>query len=443
MKIINISISTGQFPDLLEVAKIIPILKSDAQDDTANYRPISILSIISKVIEKHVTKHLFAYLNKYSLLHKSQSGFRKHHSCNTALINLIDRWLNRIDKGDIIVAVFFDLRKAKIDVVDHDLLREKLAAYKFSTTSQNWIRSYLTNRKQCIVNQNIRSSLQTVKSGVPQGSVLGPVLFLLFVNDLPLFIKEVYLDLYADDATVHASGKKQNVIELKLQTGTDDFKNWCLSNHMLIHIGKTSLMTAGSRQTVGNISMEIFIDGEIIKEVENQKLLVVIIDKTLSWDKQIDAVCLNVTRRITLMKLLSKYLDQSHLNQYYNSYVLPIFDYACLIWGRCTVTNMNRLIGLQKRAARIVLKADFLTPSHIMFNELKWLSFPKHAQYHTCIMMYKTLHGSAPEYMSNLFVKSSEVHNRNLRSFDNETLRIPYARTNIYDRSFAVTGTRE
>ena len=444
LKIINISISTGQFPDLLKVAKIIPIHKSGAQDDPANYRPISILSIISKVIEKHVTKHLFAYLNKYSLLHKSQSGFRKHHSCNTALINLIhvDRWLNSIDKGDIIGAVFFDLRKA-FDVVDHDLLLQKLAAYKFSTTSQNWIQLYLTNRKKCIVNQNIRSSLQIVKSGVPQGSVLGPVLFLLFVNDLPLFIKEVYLDLYADDATVHASGKKQNVIELKLQTGTDDFKNWCLSNHMFIHIGKTSLMTAGSRQTVGNISMEIFIDREIIKEVENQKLPGVIIDKTLSWDKQIDAVCLNVTRRITLMKLLSKYLDQSHLNQYYNSYVLPIFDYACLIWGRCTVTNMNRLIRLQKRAARIVLKADFLTPSHIMFNELKWLSFPKRAQYHTCIMMYKTLHGSAPEYMSNLFVKPSEVHNRNLRSIDNETLRIPYARTNVYDRSFAVTGARE
>ena len=370
LKIINISISTGQFPDLLKVAKTIQIHKSGAQDDPANYRPISILSIISKVIEKHVTKHLFAYLNKYSLLHKSQSGFRKHHSCNTALINLIDRWLNSIDKGDIIGAVFFKLRKA-FDVVDHDLLLEKLAACKFSTTSQNWIQSYLTNRKQCIVNQNIRSSLQIAKSGVPQGSVLGPVLFLLFVNDLPLFIKEVYLDLYADDATVHASGKKQNVIELKLQTGTDDFKNWCLSNHMFIHIGKTSLMKAGSRQTVGNISMEIFIDRGNYKEVENQKLLGVIIDKTLSWDKQIDAVCLNVTRRITLMKLLSKYLDQSHLNQYYNSYVLPIFDYACLILGRCTVTNMNRLIRLQKRAARIVLKADFLTPSHIMFNELK------------------------------------------------------------------------
>ena len=108
---------------------------------------------------------------------------------------------------------------------------------------------------------------------------------------------------------------------------------------MFIHIGKTSVMATGSHQNIGHINMEVFIDGEIIKEVENQKLLGVIIDKTLSWDKQIDAVCLNVTKRITLMKLLSKYLlvDKSHLNQYYNSYILPIFDYACLIWGRCTL----------------------------------------------------------------------------------------------------------
>ena len=197
----------------MKVAKIISIHKSGAQDESANYRPISILSIISKIIEKHVTKHLFAYLNKYSLLHKSPSGFRKHYSCNTALINLIGRLLNSIDKGDIIGAVFFDLRKA-FDVVDHDLLLEQLAAYKFSTTLQNWIRSYLTNRNQCIVKQN-RSSLKTIKSGVPQGSVHYPALLLLFVNDLPLFIKEVYLDLYADDASVHASGLSKMSLSLK------------------------------------------------------------------------------------------------------------------------------------------------------------------------------------------------------------------------------------
>ena len=114
------------------------------------------------------------------------------------------------------------------------------------------------------------------------------------------------------------------------------------------------------------------------------------------------------------MKFLLIYLlvDKSLLNQYYNSYILPVFDYACLIWGRCTLSNINRLIRLQKRAACIVLKVDFSTPSQIMFNELKWLTFPKRVQYHTCIVMYKNLHRSVPEYLSNLFVKSSEVHSR-------------------------------
>ena len=135
-------------------------------------------------------------------------------------------------------------------------------------------------------------------------------------------------------------------------------------------------MTVGSRQNVANLDvMEICIDNEIIKEVENQKLLGVIIDKILAWDKQINAVCLNITRRITLMKLLSKYLDQIYLNQYYNSHILPIFDYACLIWGRCTITNSNRLIKLQKRAARIALNGDFMTHSQTMFNELKSVNY--------------------------------------------------------------------
>ena len=154
----------------------------------------------------------------------------------------------------------------------------KLAAYKFNPTTQSRLQSYFTNRKQCIVNRNARFSLQTIESGVPQGSVLGPVLFFLFVNDLPLFIKEAYLDMYADDATIHASGNKQKPFELKLQPSTYDFKNSCLSNHVFIHIGKTSLMTAGSRQNIQNINMESFIDGEIIKEVKNQKLLGIIID---------------------------------------------------------------------------------------------------------------------------------------------------------------------
>lgn len=203
-------------------------------------------------------------------------------------------------------------------------------------------------------------------------------------------------------------------------------------------------MTIGTRQCLIKVdNINIYIDNQIVKEVQNQKLLGVNIDKTLNWDKQIDDVCLNITRRITLLKLLSKYLEIAHLKQYYNSYVLPIFDYGCMIWGRCKQANINRLLKLQKRAARIVLQADFLTPSKAMFNSLNWLSFPQRIQYHTCIMMYKALNGLTPEYIADLFTRTSEAHNRSLRSADNDMLRIPMSKTSYFDRSFAVIGAKQ
>ena len=204
-----------------------------------------------------------------------------------------------------------------------------LSAYKLNSLC--WIKSYLSERKQCIIQKSTRSSMQNVKSGVPQGSVLGPVLFLLFVNDMPLFIKETYLDSYADDTTVHTASKVPDTIKTKLQISSNDFKIYCKHNKMYVHVGKTSIMILGSRQNIAEIeSFEIFIDNEIIKQVDNQKLLGIIIDQTLSWDKQIDMVALNISRRITLLKLLSKYVGKDCICQYYSSYKCRFLTTAVL-----------------------------------------------------------------------------------------------------------------
>lgn len=440
--LINISILEGKFPDILKVAKLNPIHKNGPKNEPSNYRPISILPIISKIIEKHITKHLFGYLNKYKLLHRAQSGFRQRHSCNTALINLVDKWLNSIDKGDIVGAVFFDLKKA-FDVVNHDILLRKLACYKFDNMTLNWISSYLTNRKQCIVEGNLKSETQTVKSGVPQGSVLGPILFILFINDLPLFTSETDVDIYADDTTLHSANKNIALLRSQLQNGASGFIDWCLSNDMYVNIPKTVYMTLGSRQNLSRIEqIELFLENEIIQNVKQQKLLGVIIDNTLSWDKQVDSVCINISRRISLLKLLSKYIDIPNMKLYYNSYILPIIDYGCLIWGRCTKINILRILKLQKRAARIILKADIMTPSNIMFKELNWLTFPQRVQYHSNTMVYKALNELAPEYISDIFIKVSDSHTRTLRSTDNDLLRIPSSKTNFFENSFTISASK-
>ena len=214
---------------------------------------------------------------------------------------------------------------------------------------------------------------------------------------------------------------------------------------MHVHIQKTAYMTLATRQNLRREDhIEIYIDSEIIQTVEQHKLLAVVIDRSLSWDKQIDAVCLNITRRITLLKRLSKYIDKSSMNQYYNSYILPILDYGCLIWGRCSKSNILRLVKLQKRAARIILNADIYTTSQLLFKELNWLTFPKRVQYHSmsCNMVYKASNGLAPEYISEIFVKISDTHNRILRSVDNELLRIPGSRTKIYENSFTISAAK-
>ena len=277
LQIINICIHTGTFPASLKLGKILPIFKGGDKSDPSNYRPISILSVISKLIEKHVTKHLFGYLNKYDLLNKSQSGLRKHHSCNTALISLLDKWLKSIEEGELVGAIFFDLRKA-FDVVDHSILLEKLKVYQFSPHSLSWIKSYLTDRKQCVSDNALKSTFQNVNAGVPQGSVLGPLLFLLFVNDLPLFINETYLELYADDTTVHYASKNKTTLRTKLQQGSNGFLCWCISNDMHVHLQKTSIMWIGTWQNLQNLgSLEIFLEDELIKQVDTQKLLGIII----------------------------------------------------------------------------------------------------------------------------------------------------------------------
>ena len=238
--LINRSIIRGQFPSQLKCAKVFPIFKSGTKTDPSNYRPISILPTISKIFEKHINHHSMGYLNKYMLIHESQSGFRPKHSCQTALIKLIDQWKECIDKGDIVGTLFIDFRKA-FDVVDHNILLRKLQIYKFSPNAIRWFQSYLEYRQQALVTDNGLSEYAQVRSGVPQGSILGPTLFLLFINDLPLSLQYCSSDFYADDATFHTHDKDIHTIENRIQSDFNASKPWSTSNKMHIHYQKNIL----------------------------------------------------------------------------------------------------------------------------------------------------------------------------------------------------------
>ena len=232
-KLLNSSITNGICPAQHKLARITPIHKQGNKSDVDIYRPISVLPVISKILEKHVCKNLMAYLTKHSLLYKCQSGFCANHSCETILIKLTDEWLEAMDKGLFTGVVMIDLRKA-FDLVDHKLLLKKHQVCGFNTNSLKWFRSYLNRRYQKVCIDGKLSEPSLIPSGVPQGSILVPIMFLLFINDLPLELKND-IGIYADDSILYASGSTLNEVEEKLKPDLEEASKWAKKNKMRMH----------------------------------------------------------------------------------------------------------------------------------------------------------------------------------------------------------------
>lgn len=347
-----------------------------------------------------------------------------------------------IDRGDIIGTLFIDFRKA-FDLVDHSILIQKLSLYKFSSKSLNWFSSYLNTRLQTIVSNQGKSDFSPTLSGVPQGSILGPTLFLLFINDLPLYIRYCLTDFFADDTTLHIAGRNKNEIESTLQCDASEANKWSKRNKLPINYNKTTCMIVGTRQKLRDRQeLNINIDNTSISAVNKQKLLGIYIDEHLTWNQHIDYLCSTISSRISLLKQLSNYVPNNIQKIYYQGYILPLIDYGSVIWGSTFNNNIERLNKLQKRAARIILNAEFTTPSAEMYKELGWLSVAFRLKYNKAVLTYKALNKLTPSYISDLLKPMSQTDRRTLRSSDDGSLFVPRTRTTLYDGSFSCSAPK-
>ena len=439
--IINTSIRTNVFPSILKKARITPLFKNGERENPNNYRPISVLPTISKLIERHVAKQLNTYLKHHDILYQTQSGFRENHSCHTALTKIIDTWLTELDKGNMVGSIFLDMRKA-FDLVDHKILLEKLCLYNFSTYSLKWITSYLNDRTQQVQIKNNISKPELIQFGVPQGSILGPILFLLYINDLPLYTTSTQVDMYADDATFYASGTNSACINVQLQSDMENIKKWCHDNGMYINLDKTTTMLIGTVNKLSNQSdIQVYVDDKKLTNVSQQKLLGVHIDNNLAWNTHIEKLCKCLASKISLLQRLKKFLPLQARKLFYVSYIMPVMDYCCTVWGSTTQKNINCIIKLQKRAARIILNADFTTPSRELFITLDWLPFDKKIMYHKCVLVYKAINNQTPSYISNMLTPVNTINNNHtLRSATNHNLLLPKPRLNTLKRTFTYSG---
>ncbi len=331
--------------------------------------------------------------------------------------------------------VLVDLRKA-FDTVDHAILIDKLSSFGICENELKWFKSYMTNRTQQVDYNGTLSDQRTITTGVPQGSILGPLLFVMFVNDAPDAVKEL-IDLYADDTTLQAADNDLQNLESKLNSELESLNNWFTKNRLILNTDKTLcivLSTYQRKATVDNTNIAIKIGQTHIKQVDEAKLLGATIDEHLTWKPHISKMCSKISKKLGLLKRLKRCVPDHTLKMLFNSLVQPHFDYIDIVWGTAADIHVNAIYRMQKRAARILTGAKRFTRTKTLLKQLGWLSVRERIMFHRAVLTFKAIHGKTPNYISS---KCIQVTNRyHTRSAQNGDLKVPKPNLEIFKRSF-------
>ncbi len=352
-ELMNLYFSTGIVPDDWKIARVSPVYKGDGDTlNESNYRPISVIGHIVKLVESEVKDQLLIYLSDNSLITEDQSAYLKQHSTTTCLQRVIGDWQEMIDDGDIIGACFLDISKC-FDSIPHDILKLKLKKYGIDGAEHKWFSDYLKDRTQIVRCNNITSTQCKITIGVPQGSILGPILFLLYINDLTQFSVEAQCNLFADDALFYVHAKDIDNVNKKLQTTINSVARWYKCNKLTLNVKKSNVMLIHRRKSL-NGHLDVTINNSKLQHIESTKYLGLIIDNKLQWQNHINSVCSTVTKKLGMMNRTSKIVDKKTVMQIYKSFIMPSFDYADTVWNGCSKYLQHKLQTLQKWAARII-----------------------------------------------------------------------------------------
>ena len=285
----NAFFSTGIVPSSLKLANVIPVYKKDSQFCLCNYRPISLLSIFNKLLEKLICCRLLDFLEKEKIFYDKQFGFRTKHSTDHAVLSIIDKIQRAIDDRDFSCGIFLDLSKA-FDTVDHTILIKKLECYGIRGNAKNWFTSYLSNRQQTVTVNKITSNPTTISCGIPQGSVLGPVLFLLYINDFNQSSDLFDFHLFADDANLFYRHKSLSILESDINNELVNINTWLCANKLSLNIKKSNFVLFHPPQRKITLQVKLYISGTSLQKENCIKYLGIMIDSNLSWKSQISCI---------------------------------------------------------------------------------------------------------------------------------------------------------
>ena len=370
----NESFRQGEFPLKWKIARVSPLFKGGIPTNCNNYRPVSVLPCLAKVLERFANQQFQDFAVENKLINEKQFAYQKRSSCNIALIRLAHEWKWSIDIKHIAVAAFLDLRKA-FDVINHNLLLKKLESAGVSGSAFHWFKSYLDNRRQYVTCNSTESKSLALRHGVPQGSVLGPTLFWAHYNDVTSAVKHSSCTLFADDTEIHYSNGDINKASNYVNGDLDNISSWLSSNQMVVHPGKSEVMKIGTQRSLKNSNdLNIFIHDHRLKEATNYKYLGVYVDSTLAWKEHLSYMRKRTYPKIRVINRLSSFLARSVLLKIYKQTMLPIFDYGCSVWMECSNSMIDSLERLQNQVMRTILKANRTSCTQSMRSKLGLLT---------------------------------------------------------------------
>ena len=364
---------------------------------------------MSKVFEKLIFKQIEEYIEPF--LSKHLTGFRKNHNTQNSLLYMLEKWKESLDQKKVIGAIYMDLSKA-FDTLHHDLLISKLDAYGFSYSALTYIKSYLSNRSQRVNVNNNFSSWQNIKTGVPQGSILGPLLFNIYLNDIFTFLSSSFLANYADDTTLYSIHTNYKIMETTLRENFSQIKIWFYENFMQINPSKCHYMCLGQSKEKHDFILDDITKLELTHEHE---MLGVIIDSNLKFDSHINTLCKKVGKKLNALTRVSQFLQPIQKQLLYNSFIKSQFSYCPLIWMFCSNYSNNLINKLHERALRMI-SGNYTSTFQELLNDNNETTIHVRNTHLLLIEIFKFVNELSPEIMNEIFkLKENTYHLRNPR----------------------------